>query len=110
VLIKRLFLRLANNYGTAWTGRFASAELLEAAKAEWAIDLARYRPGEIGQAIELCKRQFQSKPPTLGEFRALCAAMAAGRTIAAATAAPRAERGKALGELARLRGLLETPK
>jgi hypothetical protein len=36
--------------------------------------------------------------------------MAAGRTIAAATAAPRAERGKALGELARLRGLLETPK
>jgi hypothetical protein len=103
----QIFVRLANNYGTLFTGRFASVELAEAAKREWAVDLSRYTLMQIESALELCKTQYPDYPPTLGQFRKLCEQ----RTHAAhaeykALPAPR-NKPAALAALTKMRGLLK---
>lgn len=70
-LVSQLFVRMQSIYGGLWSARFSGDRLLEAAKAEWALELANRDEETLARAVEACKRQFD-RPPTLPEFSRLC--------------------------------------
>lgn len=70
-LVSQLFVRMQSIYGHLWSSRFASAQMLEAAKIEWGVSLARHDVAAVWRAVEACKGEFD-KPPTLPEFLRLC--------------------------------------
>lgn len=70
-LTNQLFVRMQSIYGHLWSSRFANAQMLAAAKAEWATALYGCHVNDINRAIEACKREYD-KPPTLPEFLKLC--------------------------------------
>lgn len=70
-LIEQLFVRMSSIYGHLWSSRFASAAMLEAAKAEWASALYGLHVDAVTRAINACAKRHKM-PPTLPEFLALC--------------------------------------
>ena len=71
--ITRVFVRMGNNYGQLFTSRFQdSPALIEAAKAEWAIDLNQFSLETIGVALNKMKEQYINYPPTLPQFIQIC--------------------------------------
>lgn len=70
--VSQLFVRLTSIYPHRWASQFRSAEMLEAAKREWAFELGEFSREDIGRALHMAKRQYIDWPPTLPQFRALC--------------------------------------
>jgi len=68
--VNQLFVRFSSIYGHLWSSRFQSADMLQAAKFEWASDINKFSGNDIAMAIEQCKKRF-SKPPSLTEFMLL---------------------------------------
>jgi hypothetical protein len=71
--VARIFTKLTVRYGQAFTRRWDGIELQDVHE-DWAEQLARFRrrPDCIAYALDNLPAD---KPPTVGEFRALCNAM-----------------------------------
>jgi hypothetical protein len=67
--IDALFARLLVRYGASWLRMWDGVEI-EAVKADWSRMLAGFKESAIRHALDHLP---DSKPPTAGEFRALCA-------------------------------------
>lgn len=70
-VIDRVFVRMTSNYGHRWSSRFASADMLNAAKAEWAWALDEFSLDEIKQGFERCFEHYEW-PPSMTEFVRCC--------------------------------------
>jgi len=84
--IDRIFARLSLTYGHHFTGRWSGLDL-DAVKADWGRELARYadRPKAIRYALENLPAD---NAPNALQFRALCAAMPNDTPIALPAPSP----------------------
>jgi len=67
---------MASLYGKHWLDMWADIPM-DSVKDEWAAGLAKFSLMEIGKAINHCADNLQF-PPTLPEFKRICAAMKPG--------------------------------
>lgn len=106
--VDRLFLRMANHFGTRWTGRFGTDELLNAARAEWALALGDLGDRDLNHGFRKMLDDPRTEPPSLGEFRGMCRRYANASHRPAkqlALAAPR-DPAKAAAAVQRMRVIL----
>ena len=66
-LVSQLFIRMNSIYGHLWSSRFKTDRMLQAAKMEWGMSLAKYSRDDLEFAIAQCKRVYQT-PPSLPQF------------------------------------------
>lgn len=67
----QLFVRLGSMYGHIFTSRWPTADLYDAAMAEWSIALGKFDADTLSAALRSCLDRYP-KPPTLPEFYQLC--------------------------------------
>lgn len=71
-LVSQLFIRMQSNYGNKFSSQFASSQVLEATKKEWAYALYPYNVDDISFAIREMQQHYKEWPPTIGQFIELC--------------------------------------
>lgn len=99
--VESLFARFAVRYGAAWIRQWEGVDIA-AVKADWAEQLGGTSSGSIKHALEHLP---VDKPPTVGQFQALC--RNAPRAAPPALPAPKADPAvvaAALGALQRPAG------
>lgn len=92
-------------YGHRWPSAYGLQD-----DGTWLTGLGDVTPKQVGIGLEKCRISAEPWPPTLPEFRAMCLPAkrltAAHSETAGLLPAPRADKDKALSELAKIRGAL----
>lgn len=101
--VDRIFARLLVRYGAAWLRAYEGIEE-KLVQADWAEQLAGFddKPEAIKHALDSLPTD---RPPTAGQFRALC--NTAPLPVFKALPSPKVDREKAVAALSSMRGVFK---
>lgn len=88
--VKRLFMYLHGLYGNLFLSKYATGDLdaqgkdrgILSARMVWRSELARFDEDTVMSAARRCKEDHKEFPPNLGQFEAICRAVAPRRAVA----------------------------
>lgn len=103
--IDKLFVVMHVTYGHLWSSLFATDQLLQVAKGQWALQLHPWSEAQVERAMDRCKRLYE-KPPTLPQFINLLRTDRCHDEYKALPKPP-CDKGRAKAQIEAMRGILK---